>query len=103
MRSIAIGVLAALLMCGGCSKDKTGVELSGPAEVVRDPDGIAHIYATTDEDAFAIQGFVTASDRMFQMDMLRRRAQGRRAEILGEAFYRSDLQSRAIGFRRIAA
>jgi len=66
--------------------------------MLRDPDGIVHVFADNPRDLFLLQGYATARDRFFQMDLLRRRAYGRRAEVLGESFYASDLQSRALGF-----
>ena len=47
------------------------------AEVLRDGHGVAHIYAQTARDLFFLQGYVTAQDRLWQMDRLRRRALGR--------------------------
>lgn len=78
--------------------DRDPRALDGPAEVVVDVDGIPHVYAATDADAFFLQGWVTARHRLYQMDLVRRRALGRRAEILGEKLYASDLQSRALRF-----
>jgi len=70
--------------------------LSAPGRIVRDPAGIPHVIGATTLDALRLQGFATARDRLYQMELLRRRAHGRRAEVLGEAFYNSDLQSRAL-------
>lgn len=72
--------------------------LDGPGEVVIDVDGIPHVYASTDADALFLQGWATARHRMFQMDLTRRRALGQRAEVLGEGYWASDLQSRALRF-----
>src|SRR6185312_2505419 len=46
--------------------------VSQPVEVVRDQLGAPHIHAQTIDDALFVQGYVTAEDRMFQMDALRR-------------------------------
>src|SRR6187431_1117094 len=46
--------------------------LKEPVEVVRDKWGIPHIYARNQDDLFFAQGFVTAQDRLFQMDLWRR-------------------------------
>lgn len=85
-------MLALLLLA--CAADPG--PLDGPVRVQVDQAGISHIRATTDHDAFWAQGYACARDRMFQMDLLRRRAWGERAEVLGEARYDSDVQSRAL-------
>lgn len=69
-----------------------------PVQVHVDGAGISHIQADNDHDLFFAQGYVCAGDRIFQMDLLRRRAWGRRAEVLGEERFESDLQSRALRF-----
>lgn len=82
-----------------CSPAPTALApLDGPIQVHVDAAGIAHIQAQSQRDAFFAQGWQSAHDRIFQMDLLRRRAWGRRAEVLGEAMFASDLQSRALGF-----
>lgn len=80
------------------AKGTEGFVLSDAVDVRFDAMGVPHIYASTNEDLFYMQGYVTAHQRFFEMDMVRRRTQGRRAEILGEAYYESDLQSRALRF-----
>lgn len=70
--------------------------LEGDVEVLVDGTGVSHIYASTEDDLYFVQGYRTAHDRLFEMDLLRRRARGTRAEVLGEEFYESDLQSRAM-------
>src|SRR5262245_40799940 len=58
--------------------------LKEPVEVVRDTWGIPHIYAKNQDDLFFAQGFVTAQDRLFQMDLWRRVGLGQTAELFGE-------------------
>jgi penicillin amidase len=72
------------------------------AEVLRDKYGVPHIFATDEHDAFFVQGYVTAQDRLWQMDVYRRAAQGRLAEILGEPGLESDRFMRTIGLGRAA-
>lgn len=74
--------------------------LQHPAWVVRDEWGIAHILAHNEHDAFFLQGYVQAEDRLFQMDVNRRRAQGRLAELLGPEALRSDVFFRTLGLGR---
>ena len=73
-----------------------------PVEVDRDKLGLPHIKARTLDDAWFVQGYVTAEDRMFQMDGLRRLAGGDLAEIVGPGALESDLASRKLRLRRIA-
>ena len=87
---------AALLSLLACARAPT--ELDGPADVLIDAQGVPHIFASSEHDVFFLQGWAAARDRLFQMDMTRRRAQGRRAELLGEDRYLSDVQSRALRF-----
>src|ERR1017187_10100091 len=67
-----------------------------------DTHGEPHIHAASLDDAFFVQGYVTAQDRLFQMDALRRFAGGSLAEILGPGLVESDRESRKLRLRRIA-
>jgi penicillin amidase len=72
--------------------------LSAPVEVNRDHWGIPHIRAEGGgTDAFLAQGFVHAQDRLFQMELNRRRALGRAAEWLGPAAAEGDILARRLG------
>ena len=64
--------------------------------------GVPHIRAASLDDALFVQGYVTAQDRLFQMDGLRRVAAGELAEILGPAYLESDRDARRLRMRRIA-
>jgi penicillin amidase len=72
------------------------------ATVNFDTHGEPHIRAASLEDAFFVQGYVTAQDRLWQMDALRRYAGGSLAEILGPSMLESDRESRKLRMRRIA-
>src|ERR1039458_790127 len=74
--------------------------LGAGATVNFDPHGEPHIRAASQEDAFFVQGYVTAQDRLFQMDALRRYAGGSLAEILGPNLVESDRESRKLRLRR---
>ena len=76
--------------------------LSGEVKVVRDSNGTPHISATTADDMFIAQGYVTAQDRLFQLDFFRRVGAGRRSEVLGSAAINQDRFLRTIGLRRAA-
>jgi len=76
--------------------------VSKPVEVVRDQLGAPHIHAQTIDDALFVQGYVTAEDRMFQMDALRRLSAGELAEVVGPVALESDLDARRMRLRRLA-
>ena len=73
--------------------------LSAPVMVVRDRWGVPHITASSQDDLFFAQGFVQAQDRLFQMDLWRRAAQGRLAEVLGANFILRDVMTRRMQYR----
>ncbi len=64
--------------------------LNGPVEVVRNTNNVPHIFAQNVEDVYFGLGFSHAQDRIWQMTMLRRTAQGRLSEIFGEETYEID-------------
>jgi penicillin amidase len=76
--------------------------LKAAAQVTRDNYGIAHIKAGNDHDLYFMQGYVHAQDRLFQMDVNRRRASGTLAELLGPGALAADVELRTIGIRRAA-
>lgn len=76
--------------------------LKSPVEVLYDDYGIPHIYAQNEEDLFYAFGYVHAQDRLFQMELLRRLADGRLAELFSEKAVPSDKFFRTMGFRRHA-
>jgi len=71
--------------------------LTASVTVHRDAEGIPHIRAENVADAWFAQGFVHAQDRLFQMELNRRRALGRSAEWLGAAAFASDALARRLG------
>ena len=71
-------------------------------KVVRDEKGMAYIYAADLHDALMAQGFITAQDRLFQMELTRMFAQGRICELAGEQAKGLDTRMRTIGFHRNA-
>ena len=64
--------------------------LIGPVTVHRDSLGIPHVQAGSQRDAFLAQGFVTAQDRLWQMEYDRRRGSGRWAEVVGPSAVEGD-------------
>ena len=88
---LALAPLAAVLWLRSAAKaalpqldgDVHLAGLSAPVTVRRDAHGVPHIEAATQDDLFVAQGYVTAQDRLWQMDAFRRNANGELAEILG--------------------
>jgi penicillin amidase len=70
--------------------------LSGPVEIIRDREGVPHIFARATDDAFAALGFVHAQDRLWQMELARRAGQGRLSEMFGEYTYATDVFLRTL-------
>jgi len=77
--------------------------LSRPVQILRDAYGIPHIFAESLEDAHFALGYVHAQDRLWQMEMNRRVAAGRLAELLGPAAVDADRFVRTLGIHRVAA
>src|SRR5437016_13684570 len=83
----------------------TTLKLAGLRDRVtvrRDERGIPYIEATNDDDLYFAQGFVTASDRLWQMDLFRRNARGELAEIFGSVVLEEDKRHRTFGFAHVA-
>ncbi|MBU1964355.1 MAG: penicillin acylase family protein, partial [Proteobacteria bacterium] len=76
--------------------------LKAEVRVVRDENGMAYIHAADENDLIRAQGFVTAQDRLFSMQLTRLFATGRIAELAGEKGKKSDILMRTIGFVRQA-
>ena len=79
--------------------------LSAPVDVVRDSHGVVHIYARSYEDALRAQGYAVARDRAVQLELLRRTALGRVAEIFGEVSPETidqDIVMRTLGLESVS-
>ncbi len=76
--------------------------LKAPVDIVRDAEGIPHIYAKSTDDAYFALGFVHAQDRLWQLELNRRIPAGRMAEILGPNALPTDRFLRTLGVRRNA-
>ena len=106
----SIGLLAIICLPpssaqqSGTSESQT-VQLPGLRERVivrRDERGIPYITANNDEDLYFAQGYATAADRLWQMDLLRRTARGELAEIFGNNALEEDKRHRTFGFAQTA-
>ena len=76
--------------------------LTAPVIVTRDSLGVPNIAADNLHDLFFAQGFVTAQDRLWQMDMTRRYASGDLSEVLGPEYIETDKEQRILGLRQVA-
>lgn len=76
--------------------------LRAGVRIARDERGIPHIEAANDEDLYFAQGYATAADRLWQMDLLRRTARGELAEIFGRVALEEDKRHRTYGFGRLS-
>ena len=76
--------------------------ISAAVEIIRDTDGIPHIFASSVEDVAFGQGFVHAQDRLWQMELSRRIGAGRLSEFAGKAAIDADRFLRRVGLRRAA-
>lgn len=105
-RLAALAATSALLCLAGAAAAPAAViqapGLDAPTKVLRDKDGVPHVFATTDRDAYFAQGWTHAADRLFQMDSSRRQASGTLAELLGSGSLAQDVQLRTLGLRRAA-
>ena len=81
---------------------KAAAPVSAPVAVVRDAQGVPHIEGSSDEDVWFAQGYVTAQDRLFQLEMARRLPAGELAEIVGRPALESDIEGRRLRLRRVA-
>jgi penicillin amidase len=108
--SLAPILILTVVLCG-CSwinrYQKDGVihlpGLTAEVKVMRDEKGMAYIYAGNMHDALVTQGFVTAQDRLFNMELVRLLATGRISELVGEKGRSTDIRMRTIGFARNGA
>ena len=76
--------------------------LLASVEVLRDARGVPHLRAQSVADAVFAQGYATAQDRLWQMDLSRRKAEGELSEIFGDRTLSLDIESRTLGFPQVA-
>jgi penicillin amidase len=101
------GIVAGVLWLRGAEKAALPVldgelhvaGLSAPVIVRRDGHGVPHIEAANQDDLFVAQGYVTAQDRLWQMDALRRNANGDLAEVMGPSLVKHDKTQRVYQMR----
>src|SRR5881394_333790 len=69
--------------------------------VRRDERGIPYIEAANNDDLYFAQGYITATDRLWQMDLLRRNVRGELSELFGQATLATDISHRTFGFGHV--
>jgi len=104
---LALALVAAFFWYRGASAPRIDgkLQLQGPQaaiDIVRDAEGIPHIYARSPADAYFGLGFVHAQDRLWQLELNRRIPAGTMAEILGPKAADTDRFLRTLGVRRNA-
>lgn len=113
--AVVVGVAGlALLLCAAAafawlrhSLPKIDGQSAGPGlaanvDIVRDAEGVPHIFATSERDGWFAMGYAHAQDRLWQMEFQRRVVQGRLSEFLGDVSYDTDRLMRTVGMARTA-
>src|SRR5262249_11906375 len=95
--NVALGMRAVAQTSGTIA----GAGVHQPVEILRDARGVPHIRARDRYDLFFAQGYVEASDRGFQLDLLRRFVYGQLAEVIGPPGLSTDQDSRVVPVREI--
>ncbi|RFU71488.1 penicillin acylase family protein [Peribacillus saganii] len=109
MKKLALMTLASLLLvstpilnAGEAAQNSKQYKVSGlekPAEILVDRWGIPHIYAGSKDDAFFVQGFNAARDRLWQIDLWRMRGLGKLSEVMGPEYVEQDKATRLFLYR----
>jgi penicillin amidase len=100
----ALVLLVPSFVSSSAQNAQTTVQLQGlraSVTIRRDERGIPYIEATNDEDLYFAQGYITASDRLWQMDLQRRTVRGQLSEIFGNAVVAQDKLHRRFGFGKM--
>ena len=94
-----INILVGMHSSGRVDGTISGLALRAPVSIARDGRGVPHIVAQNEHDLFYAQGYAEGSDRLFQMDLLRRYVRGDLAEVFGSAALQADEEARAVPIR----
>lgn len=94
--------LLSVILVNSCSREKkVSYSLQNPVHVIIDRCGTPHIFAEDDKDAFFVFGYIQAHYRLFQMDLSRREAMGKLAEIFPDQLTQ-DIINRMLSFKLMA-
>ena len=84
--------------CLDCGKDSVlVVGIKNAAQITVDERGVAHVFAQNEYDLYFLQGYLTAKDRLWQMEFQTHAAAGRISELVGDKALEFDLEQRRIG------
>src|SRR5579872_931573 len=98
LTGLSLGVAGIVLLTSVASAPEYPT-LHQPVEILTDRWGVPHIYAKNTEDLFFAQGWITARDRLFQLDLWRRTGTGKLAEVLGPSAIPRDRIARLLRYR----
>ena len=104
-RKLAAALAALTFSIGALAKPPAPAEtialqgLARPVDILVDQWGVPHLYAANEDDVFFAQGFNAARDRLFQIDLWRRRGLGELSEVFGPAFVEQDKAARLFLYR----
>lgn len=99
---LALFLLSSVVFAQNSSSKLAIDGLKNDVTIRRDDRGIPYIEAKSDADLYFAQGYTTAGDRLWQMDLMRRLARGEMAEIFGSSVLEEDKRWRRFGFAAIA-
>ena len=102
MNKLVVAFCVLLAMCSTATAQDQSYTVSGleqTAEIIVDEWGVPHIYANTHYDAFFVQGFNAARDRLWQIDVWRRRGLGQLSEVFGAEYLDQDRATRLFLYR----
>jgi penicillin amidase len=106
-RALAAATMAAGVAGAAAAQDSTAVKreawavagLNAPAQMVVDHWGVPHIFAASARDAFFLQGYNAARDRLWQIDLWRKRGLGRLSASFGPSYVAQDRAARLFLYR----
>ncbi len=102
---VAVALIAGVVVVSSLRKsglpelngEKSVTGLTADVRVIRDERGVPHIYASNEHDLYFMTGYITAQERLWQMDMVRHATQGRLSELFKRDMTETDYFLRALG------
>jgi penicillin amidase len=94
-----VAVTGWVLLRPATTTDTVVPSLHQPVEILFDRWGVPHIYAKNTDDLFFAQGWITARDRLFQLDLWRRVGSGHLAEVIGPSAISRDRMAKLLRYR----
>ncbi len=105
---VAVALIAGVVVVSSLRKsalpelngEKSVTGLTADVRVIRDERGVPHIYASNEHDLYFMTGYITAQERLWQMDMVRHATQGRLSELFKRDMTETDYFLRALGMSK---